>query len=161
MKKGWPAGRRGFTLIELLVVISIIGILISIGLVSMSGAQKQGRDTRKKSDLNQYRIALEAFASTNNSKYPALVSDPVQSRLCAKLLGGFMSSCLIGESPNDYFYCSDVIGGAPNATYYALWTHLETLEAGYVWKVCSNGKAGVVNYGGICGTSGTDPCNIP
>jgi len=49
----------GFTLIELLVVISIIGILASLTLVSYTGAQKQTRDTQRRSDLNQYRNACQ------------------------------------------------------------------------------------------------------
>jgi len=51
----------GFTLIELLVVISVIGILASIALVSFGPAQKQARDTQRKSDLKQIRTALELY----------------------------------------------------------------------------------------------------
>jgi len=56
--------RLGFTLIELLVVISIIGILASLTLVSYSGAQRQVRDTQRKSDLGQMKAPLEAYFST-------------------------------------------------------------------------------------------------
>ena len=60
----------GFTLIELLVVISIIGILAALTLVSFGGAQKQARDTQRKSDLNQVKNALENYAGSNNGMYP-------------------------------------------------------------------------------------------
>ena len=62
--------RRGFTLIELLVVISIIGILASLTLVSYTGAQRQVRDTQRKSGLGQMKAPLEAYFSTFG-KYPS------------------------------------------------------------------------------------------
>jgi len=53
--------QRGFTLIELLVVIAIIGILSSIVLASLSHARTKAKDTRRISDMEQIRIALEMF----------------------------------------------------------------------------------------------------
>jgi len=61
--------KNGFTLIELLVVISIIGILAGLTLTSYSGAQKQARDTKRKSDLVNMRTALEAYYVSYNA-YP-------------------------------------------------------------------------------------------
>lgn len=54
---------RGFTLIELLVVATIILVLSSMGLVSYQAAQKKGRDSKRKSDLEQVRAALEMYRS--------------------------------------------------------------------------------------------------
>ncbi|OGE07316.1 hypothetical protein A2615_00525, partial [Candidatus Curtissbacteria bacterium RIFOXYD1_FULL_41_36] len=51
--------RRGFTLIELLVVITIIGILAAIAIVSYGGTQERARDSRRKSDLDAIKKALE------------------------------------------------------------------------------------------------------
>ena len=53
--------KLGFTLIELLIVIAIIGILIAVSTVSYLTASKQSRDTRRKSDLEQIRQALETY----------------------------------------------------------------------------------------------------
>jgi len=55
--------KRGFTLIELLVVIAIIGILVTVGTVSYQRASKLSRDTRRKTDLEQIRQALETYRS--------------------------------------------------------------------------------------------------
>jgi len=61
---------RGFTLIELMVVISIIAILTAIGLVSYSAVAKQGRDSKRQSDLRSIQSALEQYRA-DQSSYPA------------------------------------------------------------------------------------------
>ena len=57
MKKG------GFTLIEILVVVAIIAVLLGSVLVGLGPAQRQGRDTRRISDLRQTQNALELYYS--------------------------------------------------------------------------------------------------
>lgn len=52
-----------FTLIELLVVIAIIGTLSTIMVVVFQGAQKNGRDRQRMSDLAQIAAALELYKS--------------------------------------------------------------------------------------------------
>lgn len=65
----------GFTLIELLVVIAIIGVLASVVLASVNTARAKSRDARRKSDLNQLRLALELYYDANNA-YPSTVGAP-------------------------------------------------------------------------------------
>ena len=60
---------KGFTLIELLVVSTIIITLIGIGSVSYVRALQTSRDSRRKTDLEQIRQALETYRSENGS-YP-------------------------------------------------------------------------------------------
>jgi len=130
---------KAFTLIELLVVISIIAILAGFGTARYLTAEKQARDTQRKSDLNQYRLALENYASANNTLYPVVCGNV--SSLCA--FGGapnFQTTYLAGACLQDprasasvyYHYCS-------NGSQYALWAILET--GGY-YEVCSNGRSG-------------------
>jgi prepilin-type N-terminal cleavage/methylation domain-containing protein len=52
---------KGFTLIELLVVIAIIAILSSVVVVSVISVRARARDARRKSDLEQIRIALNLY----------------------------------------------------------------------------------------------------
>lgn len=62
---------RAFTLLEILVVIGIIGILIGLGAVSYSTAQKKARDAKRKSDLKTIQNAMEQCYSINTYQYPA------------------------------------------------------------------------------------------
>lgn len=63
---------NGFTLIELLVVISIIGILIGLSLIGLSGARESARDSRRKVDLESIRSGLEIYRADCN-RYPAAI----------------------------------------------------------------------------------------
>ena len=51
----------GFSLLELLVVISIIGILVSIGTVAFTTAQKTSRDSRRRADMKAMQDAYEQY----------------------------------------------------------------------------------------------------
>lgn len=58
--------KSGFTLLELLVVISIIGILIALGTVSYSTAQKKTRDAKRKADIKSIQNGMEQYFSQSN-----------------------------------------------------------------------------------------------
>jgi len=61
--------KSGFTLIEILVVVAIIGLLTALLLVNLVGVRERGADTRKKSNLNQFRTALRLYYNDFQS-YP-------------------------------------------------------------------------------------------
>jgi len=134
--------KKGFTLIELLVVIAIIGILAGLTLVSYTGARKQTRDTQRKSDLGQYRTALEAYSAANDGLYPEFDGsfDVISTGICdTQLKTVFMSDCL--EDPNGTgTYLYKYQSSADRYTY-LLYADLETTN---YWEVCSNGKSGNV-----------------
>jgi prepilin-type N-terminal cleavage/methylation domain-containing protein len=62
---------HGFTLIELLIVIAIIGILISVAVVSYASVQKKSRDSRRVNDMKAVQNAWEQFYADNSASYPA------------------------------------------------------------------------------------------
>lgn len=62
--------RRGFTLIEILVTVTVIALLTMVGVVSYSATNKRSRDSKRKSDIEQMRQALEMYRADNGS-YPA------------------------------------------------------------------------------------------
>jgi prepilin-type N-terminal cleavage/methylation domain-containing protein len=68
--------KNGFTLLELLVTISIIGILIALGTVSFTTAQRRGRDSRRQNDMTNFRNALEQYYALHTA-YPTDCTDTV------------------------------------------------------------------------------------
>ena len=65
--------KKGFTLIELLVVIAIIGLLATLAVVSLRGAQRSARDTKRIADIKQVQTATELFYS-EAATYPTPAS---------------------------------------------------------------------------------------
>lgn len=65
--------KKSFTLLELLVVIGIIGVLVGMGAVSYSTAQKKSRDSKRKTDLKAIQNAFEQYYSICSYKYPSSV----------------------------------------------------------------------------------------
>ncbi len=107
---------RGFTLLELLIVIAIVGILVSIGVVSYSSAQKKARDSRRTSDVKAIQNAWEQYYADNSGTYPAsctvdasylpagLPTDP-------KTGDAYSVSC----TDTTYCFCGVMESGAGNA----------------------------------------------
>jgi len=73
--------KRGFTLIELIIVIVILGVISALVIGNFITSLKKGRDTRRKSDLDQIQQALELYYE-DNKHYPILASEFASDRLC-------------------------------------------------------------------------------
>lgn len=101
----------GFTVIELLVASTIIVVLMSIGLVSYAQASRNGRNAKRKSDLETVRQALVLYKS-DNQLYPDPVSDGDNQAFLDMLttVSDYIDSTSISDpkSPtHDYTYRSD------------------------------------------------------
>ena len=54
------AKKRGFTIVELVVVMTIMGILLTLGIVGLGASQANARDTERKSDIEAIAKGLES-----------------------------------------------------------------------------------------------------
>jgi len=96
---------RGFTLIETLVVVGIVGILISLSVAGLRGAQSSARDSQRKTDLQDIRSALEIY-KTDCGVYP---SEPLPWG--GQLIGNDGANC-----PASNVYMTQVPQDPQNAT---------------------------------------------
>lgn len=110
----------GFTLIELLVVVAIIGLLVSVAVISLNLASEKTRDTRRAADMQTIVQAVEGYYA-EFGYYPGDGSNVRISKECPDnefindlIDGGLLkqipidpsddgSSCSIGGE-GDYFY---------------------------------------------------------
>ncbi len=150
---------KGFTLIELLITISIIAILAAIGLVVYSYAIKQGRDSKRQSDLRSIQSTLEQYNS-DQFFYPS-GGLPFGTAALTSSIGNpnppSPTKTYMNSTPNDsdstapYMYTAlkNGVTGCDNSTSnqcnsYCLYAYLEippspalSLPSGCIWPIVS------------------------
>jgi prepilin-type N-terminal cleavage/methylation domain-containing protein len=65
-----PAKSPGFTLIEIVLVLAIAGLILIIVFLGVAGAQRNRRDSVRKTDLNRLASQVETFAGNHDGNYP-------------------------------------------------------------------------------------------
>jgi general secretion pathway protein G len=114
--------KKGFTLIELLVVIAIIAILITVGSVSYTRALRLSRDSKRKTDLEQIRQALETYRSESaTGSYPVTGA----AGLTALQTAGYINTVPVDPK-------------APTSTY------VYTLNSATTYSLCATLESGTV-----------------
>ena len=120
--------KKSFTLLEMLVVIGIIAVLVGMGAVSYSTAQKKARDSKRQSDLKVIQNSMEQYYSICTFKYsasipsagntlvattancPNLSANVTLLTMPADPLGGSYS-CVGTCNVSQYTICSPVVSG--------------------------------------------------
>lgn len=64
------ASSDGFTVLEILVSIVVVGILVTVTVVSYEGIQQRSRDATRESHVTQIKVALDKYYA-DNSEFPA------------------------------------------------------------------------------------------
>lgn len=136
----------GFTLIEILVAATIIAVLVSIGIVSYGSINKRSRDSKRKSDVEQLRSALEMYRA-DNGYYPGSSTSWINADdLAAELVPTYIP--LLSADPTAtavYRYQAANGSGTPTRYYgYCLSAYLETENP---TDSCTPDTASGHNYG--------------
>lgn len=127
--------KQGFTLIEILVAATIIAVLVTIGIVSYASINKRSRDSKRKSDLEQVRSALEMFRSDNGYYPDAGAGNWAQaSNLSTTLVATYMPAVPSDPSTGTYYYKATAKSGA---SYYG-YCVCGSLETGGGTNLCSS-----------------------
>ncbi len=58
--------RRGFTVVELIITITVMGILLVLTVVNLSGSQAAARDSEREGDISTIQTWLENYYTTGS-----------------------------------------------------------------------------------------------
>lgn len=122
-------GQQGFTIIEIIITIIVIGILTAISVVAYGNIQRQSRDSERRSDVVQLKIAMDKYYAANSQFPAACTADgsacPVNN--LATALKPYLSE--IPQDPsgssNQYSY----VRGGTNGSAYAIRVNYEAQPA--------------------------------
>lgn len=114
--------KNGFTLIELLVVIAIIGVLTTLGMISINTARQKSRDSKRWTEIRALQSALEICINEGGSPPDVTTAtdwNDVLNMTCASgnPLGAYLvsnvmpmppqsSTCQDAPSGDCYMYCA-------------------------------------------------------
>lgn len=106
---------QGFTLLEILVAIAIILVVTAVGVVSYTTINKKARDSRRTSDMQQIRQALEMYRSDNGFYPPVNTSGFDTTANLAASLTTYMSAVPVDPkhsvTQQYLFSATDVLNG--------------------------------------------------
>lgn len=89
--------RRGFTIIEIIVVVAVIGILLSIGIMSFANSQNRAKREQAEAVADKVKLVLSGYYSEKD-RYPQ-VKSTVVSHLTAK-----GETAIVTAFSNDTFF---------------------------------------------------------
>lgn len=122
---------KAFTLIELIVAIAIVAIISAVGFVSYSQAQKLGRDSKRKSDLQEISKALQLYYN-DNSRYPQSGNNDWQETFPVTTPPWINDLHTTPKPLNSNYISALPLDPVNNATY-----HYEYFSDGAVYNTCA------------------------
>lgn len=138
---------RGYTLIELLVAATLLAVLSVVGVVAYTNINERSRDTKRTSDIEQLRSALEIYRS-DNGYYPN--ANPgswgnISNLGTALVTGGYMPALPSDprSSQSYYYIATNLVNGQYYG--YCLCAMQETLSASQ--NTCGTALPAECNYG--------------
>lgn len=124
---------NGFTLLELLVAIGIIVVIVSMGFVSYSTAQKTARDAKRKSDLKAIQNSLEQYYSVCGYQYPnPAAGNAVPTIICTTP----PTADILTETPKDPLTGSDYSMTGGSSSYSICGPNTPPLETDDIASYC-------------------------
>lgn len=140
--------KRGFTLAEILIVIAIISILVVGTTLAFKKSLQNARNTQRKNDLKQYRLALETYANNKNSLYPPYYEAYSNGITSVDILCNYLEVTYCPQDPlgprngNRYDWYYYKYSTSSDYIKYVLYAGLEPQTK--IWVICSNGKSGEI-----------------
>jgi general secretion pathway protein G len=126
--------RSGFTLIELLVVIAIIGILATLVVVAVNGAQVRARNSQAKNDVTQIGKAIELFkVNQTPATMPSGTDTSVVGTRRATLTTTSSGTTVVGNF-------TTLFGGTESATAYGI--RIAATPTGLIYRYVTANPAG-------------------
>jgi len=98
--------KKGFTLVELLVVIAIIGVLSAVAVVSLGSIREKGRDTRRVTDIDTLRSAMELINNESGKYDPGCVAPSIISTCTGGKLAAQMQNLANTKDPSGTVSCA-------------------------------------------------------
>lgn len=128
-KSNLPKSQQGFTLMEIMIVVAILGILLGVVAVRMTGSTEKARHTAAQMNIKALGNALKMF-KMDNAFYPAteqglraLVEKPSIGRIPNNWReGGYLEDSKVPKDPWGFEYHYQC-PGTHNPQSFDLWTY--------------------------------------
>lgn len=135
--------RLGFTVVEILITITIMGILLTLAVVNLSGSQVNARDDERKADVEALQVNLETFyrsgAQVDNA--PSTITNLVPNPKVAINTTGWQNPSTGGGSGT---VSREVSGGPANIPTFYRKTVTATMTTSPIsFSPTGNGTSGV------------------
>jgi prepilin-type N-terminal cleavage/methylation domain-containing protein len=114
--------QKGFTLIELLVAVAIIGMLLSVIMVSFGNSRLKSRDGKRISDMKQIRNGLEIFFSMAQGYPDPAVWNSLQSNYGLLTCDGVEAFRVPNDVVPGYTYSYNTNGTALSSCTGTVWS---------------------------------------